>query len=196
VLSADGRDGTLTARPDMEENRMTDIGPVQMIVVAFGPEAKLEGKIIDELARLESEATIRILDLLFVHKDGESGELVALDHQGESLGAIVGALLGFDFEGMDELMQAEGVGDRAFGLTQDQIEEMARELDPGYSAAFMLIEHVWARDLKRAIRAAGGVPVGEGFLTPETVRSVEPELAAMADAMQEIENEQPAAAGA
>jgi hypothetical protein len=59
-----------------------------------------------------------------------------------------------------------------------------------------MIEHVWARDLKRAIRDAGGIPIGEGFLTPETVRAVEPELAAMADAMQEIENEQPAAAGA
>jgi uncharacterized membrane protein len=175
---------------------MTEIGPVQMIAVAFGPDANLEGRIIDELAKLESERTIRILDLLFVHKDAESGELLALDHQGESLGAIVGALLGFDFEGVEEQLQAEGAGDRAFGLTQGEIEQVAMSLEPGTSAGFMLIEHVWARDLKRAIRDAGGVPIGEGFLTPETVRAVEPELAAMADAMQEIQNEQPAPAGA
>jgi uncharacterized membrane protein len=175
---------------------MTEIGPVQMIVVAFGPDAEFEGKVIDELAKLESEATIRILDLLFVHKDEESGELFALDHQGEGLGAIAGALLGFEFEGVEAQMEAEGAGDRAFGLTQSDIEDMARSLDPGHSAGIVLIEHVWARDLKRAIRAAGGVPVGEGFLTPETVRAVEPELAAMVDAMREIENEQPAPAGA
>lgn len=174
---------------------MTEIGPVQMIAVAFGPDAQPEGRIIDELARLESERTIRILDLLFVHKDAESGELLALDHQGESLGAIVGALLGFEFEGVEDQLRAEGAGDRAFGLTQAEIEGVAMALEPGHSAGFVLIEHVWARDLKRAIRDAGGVPIGEGFLTPETVRAVEPELAAMAEAMQEIENEQPAPAG-
>jgi hypothetical protein len=175
---------------------MTEIGPVQMIVVAFGPDAQLEGRIIDELAKLESERTIRILDLLFVHKDADTGELLALDHQGEELGAIAGALLGFEFEGDEGTAVGEGGGDRAFGLTQAEIEEMARSLEPGTSAGVLMIEHVWARDLKRAIRDAGGIPVGEGFLTPETVRAVEPELAAMADAMHEIETEQPAPAGA
>jgi uncharacterized membrane protein len=175
---------------------MSEIGPVQMIAVAFGPDANPEGRIIDELARLESERTIRILDLLFVHKDADSGELLALDHQGENLGAIVGALLGFEFDGIEEQLLAEGSGDRAFGLTQQEIEQVAQSLEPGHSAGFLLIEHVWARDLKRAIRDAGGVPIGEGFLTPEAVRAVEPELAAMADALQEIENEQPAPAGA
>lgn len=170
---------------------MTEIGPVQMIAVAFGPDARLEGTIIDELATLERERTIRVLDLLFVHKDAEPGALVALDHQGESLGAIVGALLGFEFEGAE----AEGEGDRAFGMTESELLEAADALQPGHSAGFVLIEHVWARDLKRAIRDAGGVPIGEGFLTPELVRAVEPELAAMADALNEIEG-QPARAGA
>jgi uncharacterized membrane protein len=176
---------------------MTDIGPVQLIAVSFGPDAEFEGKIIDELARLESDRTVRILDLLFVHKEAESGELFAFDHQTEGLGAIAGALLGFEFEDVDdERARSEQEGDRAFGLTQSEIEDMARTLEPGTSAAFLLIEHVWARDLKRAIRDAGGVPVGEGFLTPETIQAVEPELAAMAAALEEIEKEQPAAAGA
>ena len=176
---------------------MTEIGPVQLIAVSFGPDAEFEGKIIDELARLESAQTVRILDLLFVHKDAESGELLAFDHQNEGLGAIAGALLGFEFADVaDERVRAEGDGDRAFGLTQSEIEDMARTLEPGTSAGFVLIEHVWARDLKRAIRDAGGVPVGEGFLTPETVRAVEPELAAMAAALNEIENQQPAPSGA
>ena len=167
---------------------MTEIGPVQMLAVAFGPDAKFEGKIIDELTRLESERTIRILDLLFVGKDRESGELLALDHQGESLGAIAGALLGFEFDGIEEQLAAEGAGDRAFGLTQTDIEQLGMSLEPGTSAGFLLIEHVWARDLKRAIRDSGGVPLGEGFLTPETVAAVEPELVAMAAALQEIES--------
>jgi uncharacterized membrane protein len=175
---------------------MAEIGPVQMIALAFGPDADFEGKIIEELAKLETQQTIRILDLLFVLKDAESGELIALDHQGESLGGIVGALLGFEFEGIEEQMQAEGAGDHAFGMAQADIEGLAESLEPGHAAGFLLIEHVWARDLKRAIRDTGGVPIGEGFLTPETVRAVEPELAAMADALQEVENEEGAPAGA
>ena len=67
---------------------------------------------------------------------------------------------------------------------------------PARSAGFLLIEQVWARDLKRAIRDAVGIPWGEGFLTPETVRAVEPELAAMAEALEAIENEESAPAGA
>ena len=51
---------------------------------------------------------------------------------------------------------------------------MASGLGPGESAGLVLIEHVWARDLKRAFRDAGGRMLGEGFLTPETIRAVEP----------------------
>jgi uncharacterized membrane protein len=162
----------------------TQIGPVQVIAIAFGPEANFEGRIIDELTKLEREETVRILDLLFVMKDAESGDLLVLDHQGEQLGAIAGALLGFEFDGdAGEQIRAEVPGDRSFGMTADEIQALAEQLEPGHSAGFLLIEHVWARDLKRSIRDAGGVPIGEGFLTPETVRAVEPELAAMADAL-------------
>jgi uncharacterized membrane protein len=171
------------------------IGPVQMLAVAFPPDAQFEGRIIDELTKLERERTIRVLDLLFVMKDAESGDLVALDHQGADLGGIVGAILGFEFDDVTEQqMKAEGAGDRAFGMTREEIERLAASLDPGQSAGFLLIEHVWARDLKEAIRDAGGVPLGEGFLTPEVVRAVEPELAAMADALNEIETEESGAA--
>src|SRR5215213_9157937 len=49
------------------------IGPVQLVVIGFPPEAEFEGRIMDELERLERHETIRILDLLFVGKDAETG---------------------------------------------------------------------------------------------------------------------------
>jgi hypothetical protein len=52
---------------------MKEIGPVQLLAVGFGPEARFEGRIMDEFAKLEGNETIRILDLLFVHKDTETG---------------------------------------------------------------------------------------------------------------------------
>jgi uncharacterized membrane protein len=171
-----------------------DIGPVQLLAVGFDPDARFEGRIIDELESLERHETIRILDLLFVGKDAETGDLLALDYQGEELGAIVGALLGFDFEGEQpaELSEVEG---HAFGLSQKEIQGIAASLHPGDSAGFLLVEHVWARDLKLAIRDAGGFPLGEGFLTPEALSEVATELLAMSEAIEELETEE-ARAGA
>ena len=170
------------------------IGPVQLVSIGFPPDAEFEGKIMDELANLERHETIRILDLLFVGKDAETGDLLALDYQGEELGAIVGALLGFDFEG-EQPSEVSGIEGHAFGLSQREIHGIAASLKPGSSAGFLLIEHVWARDLKRAIRDAGGFPLGEGFLTPETLAEVATEHLAMSETLEELEREE-AGAGA
>jgi uncharacterized membrane protein len=174
-----------------------NIGPVQLLAVGFDPDARFEGRILDELANLERHETIRILDLLFVGKDAETGDLLALDYQGEELGAIVGALLGFDFEDDGERPDgsSQEIQGHAFGLSESEIQKIGVSLDPGSSAGFLLIEHVWARDLKRAIRDAGGFPLGEGFLTPETLAAVAPELLAMSEALEELETEE-AGAGA
>jgi uncharacterized membrane protein len=178
--------------------RIKEIGPVQLLAIGFGPEADFEGRIMDELAKLENQKTIRILDLLFVHKDDQTGDLLALDYQGENLGAIVGALLGFEFEGDEQLTgstEEERVESHAFGLSQREIEGMAASLEPGTSAGFLLVEHVWARDLKRAIRQTGGVPIGEGFLTPEAIAEVAAELVVLSELIEELEAEE-AATGA
>ena len=171
---------------------MKEIGPVQLLAIGFGPGANFEGRIMDELSRLEGHETIRILDLLFVGKDEETGDLLALDYQGEDLGAIVGALLGFEFEdnGERQAESAQGLQSHTFGLSQREIEEIGASLAPGSSAGFLLVEHVWARDLKRAIRDAGGFPLGEGFLTPEAIAAVAVELVAMSEALDELEMEE------
>jgi uncharacterized membrane protein len=178
--------------------KMKEIGPVQLLAIGFGPGAEFEGKIMDELGKLERKETIRILDLLFVHKDAETGDLLALDYQGEELGAIIGALLGFEFEGDEQAAgstpagstEEEKIESHAFGLSQRNIEELAASLEPGSSAGFLLVEHVWARDLKRAIRQTGGFPLGEGFLTPEAVAAVAVELAVLVEIFEELEAEE------
>ena len=174
---------------------MEKIGPVQLVAIGFPPNAEFEGRIMAELEKLEGHETIRVLDLLFVARDAETGDLLALDHQGEDLGAIVGALLGFEFQddGGQPNGSTEGAGDYAFGLSQSEIHDVAASLDPGSSAGFVLIEHVWARDLKGAIRDAGGFPLGESFLTPEALAEVAMELVAMSEAIEELEAEETSA---
>jgi uncharacterized membrane protein len=170
---------------------VTEIGPVQLVSVGFEPNANFEGRIVDELAALEKERTIRVLDLLFIARDTDSDEIVVVEHHGtESMGGIVGALLGFQFD--DDVESQPGAvspDDHAFGFTQADIEQMGAGLEPGGSAGLLLIEHVWARGLRKAVRDAGGRLLGEGFLTPETIAAVEPELAAMSQAIEEMERE-------
>jgi uncharacterized membrane protein len=170
---------------------MPEIGPVQLISIGFEPNANFEGRIVDELAKLESDRTIRILDLLFVARDTDSDDIVVVEHQGtESMGGIVGALLGFEFEGeAAESAATPGADEHSFGFTQADIEQMGAGLEPGGSAGLLLIEHVWARQLRKAVRDAGGRLLGEGFLTPETIKAVEPELAAISEAIEEMEKE-------
>jgi Family of unknown function (DUF6325) len=155
-------------------NELAQIGPVQLMSVGFEPGANFEGRIADELARLESSGIIRVLDLLFVARDTDSDELVVVEHQEESMGAVVGALLGL------RLDDSDADAGHSFGMSAGEIEEMGASLPHGGSAGLLLIEHVWARGLKSAIRDAGGIPLGDQFLTPETVAAVEPKLAALA----------------
>ncbi|MDC0770555.1 DUF1269 domain-containing protein [Streptomyces sp. HD] len=157
---------------------MAGIGPVQLLTVEFGPDAKFEGRIVDELWALQRSGQVRVLDLLFVQKEA-GGDLVTADYQAEGMGDTVAALLGIPRRVLAEAEASfpsltEG---NAFGLTLEEIRELARELKPGTAAGFVLLEHIWARDLRQAIRDAGGVPVAEGFLTEESLEVVVAELA-------------------
>jgi uncharacterized membrane protein len=167
---------------------MAEIGPVQLVVVGFGPNTKFEGRVLEELEKLEQRGITRILDLLFVSRE-EDGDIVALDHQGPELGGIVGAILGFEFDGPADASTTKPNGERTAGLSLNDVRAIAESIEPGTAVAFLLIEHVWARDLKIALRATGGVPLAEGFLTPEAVASVLVELSAMSAELDHLEKE-------
>ncbi len=88
-----------------------DIGPLQLLVVGFGPDAEFEGLVLDELERLTARGLIRVIDLRFVTKD-DDGELLAIELSGidadeaAEFGAVIDRLIGI----------AEGSGDETAGL--------------------------------------------------------------------------------
>ena len=61
----------------------------QLLVYGFGPEADFEGRLVGALERIEGGGALRILEALFIASDPDTGELVAVDLQGDS-GGIVG----------------------------------------------------------------------------------------------------------
>jgi hypothetical protein len=143
-------------------------GPVQLLAVGFPAGSRFEGQIAEQLDRLESAGTIRILDFVFLHRDERTGTLVRMDYQdGADEGHVTTMLEGID--GDDAPQSASG----AFRLTPGDIREAAEALEPGTSGAFIIFEHIWARGLKSAIAEVGGVPFAEGFLTAEAVEAMQ-----------------------
>lgn len=167
---------------------MMEIGPVQMLALSFDADAEFEGKIIAELIRLQRESTIRLLDLMVLGVDAETGEPVEIAFKDRHVGSIVGPLLGLDAAEMEPRGSSDAaltIAD-AYGLTVDEIRALARSIEPGSVMTLLLFEHIWARDLKQAIIATGGSVAGDGLLNREAVESVAPEVQEIADEMDAI----------
>ncbi|HIH94869.1 TPA: DUF1269 domain-containing protein, partial [Methanosarcina acetivorans] len=64
----------------------------------------------------------------------------------------------------------------------------------GTAAAVLIIEHLWAKQLKQAIKDAGGVLVSQGMLTPELLALVGQELAEAVTFAEEEQKSHEAAA--
>jgi hypothetical protein len=120
---------------------MEEIGPVDYMIVAF-PGNEFRGEIAPALADLVEKGTIRIIDLAFVGKNAE-GEIVA-----------------FELTDLDPEVRAglEKAGVEVSGLfNEDDLMAAGEELEPDTSAALLVWENVWARNVAQKIRDAGGV---------------------------------------
>ena len=69
-----------------------------------------------------------------------------------------------------------------FGLDSDDMDEIADRIPRGTSAAFILLEHLWAIGLKESLRNTNGAVIASGWLTPATLIAMGEESAAAAEA--------------
>lgn len=162
-----------------------DIGPLQVLVVGFDADAEFSGTVLDELERLMSRGTIRVIDLRFLSRVDDDSvielELSGVDaDEAATYGAVIDQLRELAGRDADESADSTGIGPA-------QIERIAAELGVGESAGILLFEHTWATELKAAIRGAGGRLVTQGFLTPEAALMVGAEVTAIAEAEAAIE---------
>jgi Family of unknown function (DUF6325) len=134
---------------------MSEIGPVEYLIVAF-PGNKFRGEIGPALADLVEAGTIRIMDIAFVGKDED------------------GAVAAFELSDIDPDVREglENLGMESTGLfSEEDLEAAAEELEPNTSAALLVWEDVWAREVAEAMRAAGGVLFDFGRLPHEVVQA-------------------------
>ncbi|OLL72242.1 hypothetical protein Ae168Ps1_0618c [Pseudonocardia sp. Ae168_Ps1] len=152
------------------------IGPVQLIVLGFR-DPDFHGRILDELERLRSSDTVRVIDALAVYKDAD-GELEAMHlstlsaEEAAELGSTVGALIGLGFDGEQGMEAgavagAEAAADGPGPVADDDEWDVLADIPPDSAAAVLLLEHRWAVPLRDAIASAGGFRIGDGFIGPE-----------------------------
>ena len=81
------------------------IGPIQAFVIGFPDNDLFEGRIVDELARLSEVGQIRVVDAVFVMREGDDVAVLSVsdldDDQRAELRAAVGALVGLGVGGVD-----------------------------------------------------------------------------------------------
>ena len=168
-----------------------DIGPLQLLVVGFGPDARFDGMVLDELERLTARGLIRVIDLRFISKNDDGTladiELTGLDdEEAAEFGDVIDRLLGITGPDAEPIAIDDTAG-RSVGLGPDELAALSDEIRPGESVGFLLFEHTWASELKTAIRTVGGFPIAQGLLTREALVMVGREVRAIADAEAAIE---------
>lgn len=177
-------------------------GPMQMLVIAFeNPE--FHGKIRRELESVMEKGMIRLIDLLLIWKDDE-GNITSIEatqlneEERMRFGAVVGGLIGFGARGEEgaRIGMEEGAlaaAEESYGITEEDIMEITDDIPEGTAALVIIIEHLWAKELKQALSDAGGVLVSQGMITPELLVLVGEELA---EAVRAAEEKRPGMAAA
>lgn len=133
-------------------------GPIELLVLKF-PGNQFKGEIIPAMEELVDNGTVRIIDLLFVRKDGNGDltiiEMLELDEE--------------EREAFDPLVDdVEGL------LSEEDAFILAAGLEPNSSAGLLLFENTWAARFTEAVRNANG----EVILSERIPRAVIEELEA------------------
>lgn len=170
------------------------IGPLQIVVVGFDTDKNFRGQILEELNKVCGRNLIKPIDLLFLHKD-DSGQLnlmTSTDSYVEpgdfsQYGAAIASLLGLGESSEASTIETNGASIGVMGISPEQIQQIARDIQPGTAVGVLLFEHVWAADLAMAIRDAEGHLLAQGILTPDAMLVAGQELMAIAEAEAVIE---------
>ena len=131
-----------------------EIGPIDIIVIAYPPGSPMTGDAVPILMDLVERGIVRVLDAMFVSKDED------------------GKYSGFQAKDLDD----KGVGDyRIFEgassglLGDDDIATAAEGMEPGSAGVILIYENRWAAPFATAVRRNGGRLVGTQRITVQEI---------------------------
>jgi hypothetical protein len=166
------------------------IGPVQVVVLAFGPGEEFAGEIRDALEAVRGRGVIRMVDALFVRRN-DDGTVTVIDEPeddeagsgGPPFGVALRRLAGLETRtGVVSLEPDEEDDCSMFGLSSAQLLDTLGTIPPGGGGALVLFEHAWAARLAYAVREVGGRLLAHGILTREAMSQAGAELRRLAEA--------------
>lgn len=128
-------------------------GPVDFVLIEFTGN-RLTGRTAEELVSLVDRGVIRLFDLLIVGKaeDDSIYGVELTDSAVEQIGAYAG--LSWARSGL---------------LSEDDMREAAKAMEPGSLAALVVYENLWAIPFVAAAREAGGELVAAGRIPAQDV---------------------------
>jgi hypothetical protein len=151
--------------------------PVQLLVYQFGPDSRFEGQLGGALERFEGRGALRILEVMFIQRDAETGELVAIDLVGEGAGGLIAPILDFRLDAAARRRATERALQAGTpGIPGDTLRELGSALAPGAAIAALLLEHVWAEALEDAIARTAGARLINEFVEARTLAELGPQL--------------------
>jgi uncharacterized membrane protein len=179
----------------MATKRIT--GPVQVFVIGF-EKPDFGGQVLAELKRVRKRGVMRLVDLLFVSKaaDGTISSSMHMSDLSEAerlrFGRVAGGLIGLEMGGLEGAVEGAELGElrvaeRDYGMSADQLADLADSIPPGTAAAVMVIEHHWAARLRDAIGEAGGQLLVQAMISPDLLLTVGAGLEARLEAEEAIE---------
>lgn len=131
---------------------LQEMGPVDYIVIEW-PDRQPTGEAAPIVADLVDRGIIRVLDLAFITK-AQDGTVTALEI--EDLAEV-----------SESFKLFEGASSGLLGA--DDMQEAAKALEPGASAALPVFENRWAAPFASAIRRSGGQLVANGRIPVQAV---------------------------
>jgi uncharacterized membrane protein len=148
-------------RPTLEQGVTMEVGPVDVYIIGF-PGNKFSGKIAPAIRELVDSGTIRILDLLFVMKDGD------------------GTVTTLAIEDLD----AEGAAFAELDITEpgslndEDADEVSEDLPANSAALLIAFENVWATKVVTALADADAVLIDSIRIPAEVVAQARAESGA------------------
>ena len=151
----------------------------QLLGFRFPPGSGFEGQLVGALERIESGGTLRLRGALFVAREPDSGDLVAVTMSSQGQAGMITKLLSFRLDpGARHRVTEEALK----GPLGAIVERLAPTVEPGGAVAAVLVEHAWSTVLGDAIERIGGHEVLDTFIEAEELAAVPDELVAIGSA--------------
>jgi hypothetical protein len=115
-----------------------NIGPVELVVLTF-PGAQVDPGTIAALQDVVERGHVTLLDLVYIAKDAD-GNITQVDVD-EDLDEVGLAILSIEAKAL---------------ISDEDLDVVRDSLEPGTSAAVIVYEQTWARQIASSVRSTGG----------------------------------------